>query len=62
MGLIVDTSVFIQWERRGGIVDLSSLDPTDDVFISVVTVSARAAETRSAGRSGVTLSKPSLVA
>ena len=39
MGLIVDTSVFIQWERRGGIVDLSSLDPTDDVFISVVTVS-----------------------
>jgi hypothetical protein len=36
MGLIVDTSVFIQWERRGGIVDLSSLDPTDDVLIMPV--------------------------
>jgi tRNA(fMet)-specific endonuclease VapC len=39
MGLIVDTNVFIQWERRGGIFDLSSLDPSEDVFISVVTVS-----------------------
>jgi len=39
VGLIVDTSVFIVLERRGDQVDLSAWDPSDDVFISVVTVS-----------------------
>ena len=39
MGLIVDTNVFIQCERREEAVDLSALDPTEEVFISVVTVS-----------------------
>ena len=39
MGLMVDTNVFIALERRGGAVDLSGWDPSQDVFISVVTVS-----------------------
>lgn len=36
---MVDTNVFIALERRGDPIDLSRWDPTDDVFISVVTVS-----------------------
>ena len=39
MGLIVDTSVFISFERRGKPPDLSPLEPFEDVFISAVTVS-----------------------
>lgn len=40
MGLIVDTNVFIALERRGDDrVDLSPWNPSEDVFISVVTVS-----------------------
>jgi len=39
VGLIVDTNVFIALERRGDPIDLSRWDPSEDVFISVVTVS-----------------------
>ena len=39
MGLMVDTNIFIALERRGDPVDLSSWNPTEDVFISVVSVS-----------------------
>lgn len=39
MGLIVDTNVFISFERRGQSIDLSPWEPSEDVFISVVTVS-----------------------
>lgn len=39
MGLIVDTNVFILFERRAAPVDVSSWAPSEDVFISVVTVS-----------------------
>lgn len=39
MGVIVDTNVFIYFERRGVSVDVSSWEPTDDVYISAVTVS-----------------------
>ena len=39
MGLIVDTNVFIHFERRGDLIDLSPWDPSEDVFISAVTVS-----------------------
>lgn len=39
MGLIVDTNVFIAFERRGEPVDLSPWEPTEDVFVSVITVS-----------------------
>ena len=39
MGLMVDANVFIQFERRGSPVDLSKWRSSDDVFISVVTVS-----------------------
>ena len=39
MGLIVDSNVFIVLERRGDLVDLSPWEPSEDVFISVVTVS-----------------------
>ncbi len=36
---MVDTNVFIAFERRGGVIDLSPWEPTEDVFISAVTVS-----------------------
>ena len=39
MGLIVDTAVFVAFERSGRPVDLSPWAPQEDVFISVVTVS-----------------------
>lgn len=39
MGLIVDTNVFISFERRGDVIDLLSFGPSEDIFISVVTVS-----------------------
>jgi predicted nucleic acid-binding protein len=39
VGLIVDTNVFIRMEREGEPVGLSQWDPTDEVYISVVTVS-----------------------
>lgn len=39
MGLIVDTNVLIAFERRGEPVDVSVWEPTEDVFISVITVS-----------------------
>ena len=39
MGLIVDTVVFVAFERSGQRVDLSPWEPLDEVFISAVTVS-----------------------
>jgi tRNA(fMet)-specific endonuclease VapC len=39
MGVIVDTTVFVAFERSGRPVDLSPWAPQEDVFISVVTVS-----------------------
>ncbi len=39
MALMVDANVFIHFERRGVAIDLSSWDPSEDVFLSVVTVS-----------------------
>ncbi len=39
MGLMVDTNVFILFERRAAAVDVSLWEPSEDVFISVVTVS-----------------------
>lgn len=39
MGLIVDTNVFITFERRGEPIDVSPWESSTDVFISVVTAS-----------------------
>jgi predicted nucleic acid-binding protein len=39
VGLIVDTNVFILCERRDEPVDLSPWEPSEDVFISAITVS-----------------------
>jgi tRNA(fMet)-specific endonuclease VapC len=39
VGLIVDTNVFITFERQGVPVDVSPWEPTDEVFISAITVS-----------------------
>jgi len=39
VGLMVDADVFIRYERRGIPVDLSVWEPSEGVFISVVTVS-----------------------
>lgn len=39
MGLMVDTNVFISFERRGQPIYLSPWAPSEDVFISAVTVS-----------------------
>ena len=39
MGLIVDTNVFIAFERRGEPVDLTPWEQSAEVFISVVTIS-----------------------
>lgn len=37
--MMVDTNVFIALERCGEPIDLSRWDPSEDVFISVITVS-----------------------
>lgn len=39
MALMVDANVFIHFERRSVPLDLSVWEPSEDVFISVVTVS-----------------------
>lgn len=39
MGLMIDTNVFVQYERRGLPFDLSRWESSGDVFISVVTAS-----------------------
>jgi tRNA(fMet)-specific endonuclease VapC len=39
VGLIVDTNVFIAFERRGQPIDLTPYEPTGDVCMSVVTAS-----------------------
>ena len=39
MGLMVDTNVFVSFERRGQSIDLSPWEPTEDVFISAITAS-----------------------
>src|SRR6266852_5159137 len=39
MGLMVDTNVFINFERSGKAIDLSPWEPLEKVYISVVTVS-----------------------
>jgi tRNA(fMet)-specific endonuclease VapC len=39
MGLMLDTCVFIQWERSGRAVDFSQWEKYGDVYISSVTVS-----------------------
>jgi tRNA(fMet)-specific endonuclease VapC len=39
VGLMVDANVFIHFERRGLPIDLSLWEPSEGVFISVVTVS-----------------------
>ena len=39
MGIVVDTSVFIAFERDSQAVDLSGLPADDDLFLSVITVS-----------------------
>lgn len=36
---MIDTNVFIAFERRGQGIDLSRRDPSEEVFISAVTVS-----------------------
>jgi tRNA(fMet)-specific endonuclease VapC len=36
---MVDTTVFVSFERHGQAVDLSPWEPSEDVFISAVTVS-----------------------
>ena len=39
MGLMIDTNVFIEFEKKGRPIDFSSWDTSQKVFISVVTVS-----------------------
>src|SRR5947209_18896248 len=39
MGLMVDTNVFIRFEKSGKTIDLSSWEPTERVYVSVVTIS-----------------------
>jgi predicted nucleic acid-binding protein len=39
MGLMVDTNVFIRFEKTGNPIDFSSWDASEDVYISVVIVS-----------------------
>lgn len=38
MGLMVDTNVFIRFEKHGKASDFSAWDPSQSVFVSVVTV------------------------
>jgi tRNA(fMet)-specific endonuclease VapC len=39
MGLMIDTNVFIHFERTGKAIDLSPWEPTERVYVSVLTVS-----------------------
>lgn len=39
MGMMVDTNVFIRFEKSGKSIDLSPWEPSEKVYISVVTVS-----------------------
>lgn len=39
MGIVVDTSVFIAFERRANEIDLAGLPAEEDLFISAITVS-----------------------
>lgn len=39
MGLMVDTNVFIRFEKSGQAIDLSPWEPSEKVYVSVVTVS-----------------------
>jgi predicted nucleic acid-binding protein len=39
MGLMVDTNVFIRFEKSGKAIDLSPWEPSERVYASVVTVS-----------------------
>jgi predicted nucleic acid-binding protein len=39
VGLIVDTNVFVSFERRAEPIDLSRWNPSEDVFISSITAS-----------------------
>jgi predicted nucleic acid-binding protein len=39
MGLMVDTNVFILFEKSGKAIDVSSWAPSEQVFVSAVTVS-----------------------
>ena len=39
MGMMVDTNVFISFEKSGKALDLSPWEPSERVYISVVTVS-----------------------
>jgi predicted nucleic acid-binding protein len=39
MGLIIDTNVFVQWERSGRVIDFSQWEAHGEAAISVVTAS-----------------------
>ncbi len=39
MGLMVDTNVFIRFEKGSKALDLSLWEPTEKVYVSVVTIS-----------------------
>jgi predicted nucleic acid-binding protein len=39
MGVVIDTGVFIHWERRGGAIDRRLMQMDRPAFISVVTAS-----------------------
>lgn len=39
MGLMVDTNIFIRFEKIGRAIDLSPWEPAERVYVSVVTVS-----------------------
>ena len=39
MGLMVDTNVFIRFEKAGRAIDLSPWEPSEKVYVSVVTAS-----------------------
>lgn len=39
MGLMVDTNVFIKFEKGGKTIDLSAWEPSEKVYASVVTIS-----------------------
>ena len=39
MGLMVDTNVFINFEKDGKPIDLSSWEPSERIFASVITIS-----------------------
>lgn len=39
MGLMIDTNVFIKFEKSGKAIDLSAWDQSERVYVSVVTAS-----------------------